>query len=165
MLYQVDPVVHIGHHRNRRIVFKQHLATDWRNPRTRNSALRFSIPSIISQCFSKGKGDFRIKRRRVAHLRKGKENSDFFENLYSKEGGKADVLLGYDSPVTMWLNGEMVFCGEKKSACAVPLSLELKPGNNCLILRQVARIPRPYSGGEFGYQLRLVSSPEIYAIK
>lgn len=106
--------------------------------------------------------------RRFNPPRKGEEISGVAwskENLYSKEGGKVDILLGYDSPVTMWLNGEMVFCGGKKSACAVPLSLELKPGNNCLILRQVARIPRPYSGGEFGYQLRLVSSPEIYAIK
>lgn len=87
------------------------------------------------------------------------------EILYSKTAQTASFTLRYDSPVTLWLNGEQVFCGREKNAPRVPLALLLRPGQNVLILRQIADIPRPYSGTEFGYQLCLVGKAKIYAVK
>ncbi len=87
------------------------------------------------------------------------------EILYSKIGQKVEFDLRYDSPVTLWLNGEKVLCGQEKNAPRVRICLQLKAGRNVLVVHQAADIARPYSGGEFGYSLCLVGTLKIYTLK
>ena len=87
------------------------------------------------------------------------------ENLYSKIAQNVEFELRYDSPITLWLNGEEIYCGREKNARDISLTLPLKAGKNMLIIRQIADIPRPYSGGENGYSLKLAGMHKIYSIK
>lgn len=87
------------------------------------------------------------------------------ENLYSKTGQKTEFELRYDSPVTIWLNGKKIFTGNRKNEPCVKVILELCPGKNILVIRQKADIDRPYSGGEFGYSLKLTSMHKIFVEK
>lgn len=87
------------------------------------------------------------------------------ENLYSKIAQNVDFLLRYDSPITIWLNGAEIYRGDQKNAPEIPVTFRLAKGENTLVIRQIADIPRPYSGGEFGYRLKLAGTHKIYTIK
>ncbi len=84
------------------------------------------------------------------------------ETLFSPEEQTVDFLLRYDSPIRIRLNGRDVFRGDRKNAHDCPLTLTLSKGRNTLIIHQSANIAKPYSGGEFGYSLKLVSDSEVY---
>ncbi len=87
------------------------------------------------------------------------------ENLYSKTAQKVEFELRYDSPVVIWLNGKEIFVGDRKNEPCVRINLELRQGKNVLVIRQKANIERPYSGGEFGYQMKLISMHKIFVKK
>lgn len=112
-----------------------------------------------SLCF--GYVDF----RRFDPPRRGEEMSGegwAKEILYSKEKQNAKFEMRYDSPITIWLNGSVLYAGSSPNELFVPLEMPLKKGENIIIVRQIAEIERPYSGAEFGYQLRFVGKNEIY---
>lgn len=109
-----------------------------------------------------------VEFRRLDPVRKGEEmlgEGWSRENLYSKEIQEVEGYLRYDSPIVLWQNGVEIYRGDRKNDCEVPLKLHLKKGENTLVIRQIADIPRPYSGGEFGYCLKLVGTHKIYTVK
>ncbi len=115
--------------------------------------------SFARNCF--GYVDF----RRLGTLRDGERMMGegwARETLVAETEGEACFSLRHDSPIELWLNGERVFCSEAANAPAVPVSLRLRKGKNELLIHQRADIARPYSGGEFGYALRLADSTPLW---
>lgn len=88
------------------------------------------------------------------------------ENLFSYIPDQSLSLdLRHDSPLTVWLNGKLVYDSSLPNVCRAPLHLTLLQGKNQLLLRSRANIERPYSGGEFGYSLTVSAPCEVYVQK
>lgn len=106
--------------------------------------------------------------RRFDPVRKGEEmlgEAWARENLYSKTDQQVELELRYDSPVVIWLNGVQIFEGNQRNDTGIRMICPLAQGENVLIIRQIAQIARPYSGGEFGYSIRLAGMHKIFSMK
>jgi len=102
--------------------------------------------------------------RRFGCFRDGEEISGVAygrANLYSKSGETIEVELRHDSSVKIWVNGEEIWKDKRQNVTGHTLKIPVKPGKNILLVKQWAQVARPYSGGEFGFSMKLVSAHKI----
>jgi alpha-glucosidase (family GH31 glycosyl hydrolase) len=74
--------------------------------------------------------------------------------IYTEQANDAEFILRHDSPIKIWVNSEVVFINQEQTRQDLRVRFPLKEGNNVILIKQTAKIPRPYSGGEFGFSLK-----------